>query len=183
MQNLGTWNCAMPSFIWPNSSSRLISLCYQDFYLLVSFSPLSVSFLQSTVPLLDSDSGFLPFCAFLLYTLLFITLCGRAGDYARSFECWFLFHWSVDIALRLVISSCSPHFFFFSFPVIRSCSTLCNTMDCSQPGSSVPEILQARILGWVAICFSRGSYRSRDWTHISCLVGRFFTIWATKKAS
>ena len=35
--------------------------------------------------------------------------------------------------------------------------TLCDPMDCSPPGSSVHGILQARILEWVAICFSRGS--------------------------
>ena len=38
-----------------------------------------------------------------------------------------------------------------------SCPTLCDTMDCSLPGSSVHEILQARILEWVAISFSKGS--------------------------
>ena len=38
-----------------------------------------------------------------------------------------------------------------------SCLTLCDPMDCSPPGSSVHGILQARILGWVAISFSRAS--------------------------
>ena len=41
--------------------------------------------------------------------------------------------------------------------VTQSCPTLCNPVDCSLPGSSVCEILQARILEWVAISFSRGS--------------------------
>ena len=41
--------------------------------------------------------------------------------------------------------------------VSQSCPTLCNPMDCSPPGSSVHGILQARILEWVAIPFSRGS--------------------------
>ena len=41
--------------------------------------------------------------------------------------------------------------------VAKSCLTLCNPMDCSPPGSSVHGILQARILEWVAIPFSRGS--------------------------
>ena len=44
---------------------------------------------------------------------------------------------------------------------------LCNPMDCSPPGSSVRGILQARILEWVAILFSRGSSRPRDQTCIS----------------
>ena len=39
--------------------------------------------------------------------------------------------------------------------IAPSCLTLCNSMDCSSPGSSVHEILQARILEWVAIPFSR----------------------------
>ena len=41
--------------------------------------------------------------------------------------------------------------------VTQSCSTLCNPMDFNLPGLSVHEILQAKILGWVAISFSRGS--------------------------
>ena len=60
------------------------------------------------------------------------------------------------------------------------CLTLCDPVDCSPPGSSVHRILQARILEWVAIPFSRGSPWSRDWTHVSCSAGRFFTIWATR---
>ena len=48
-------------------------------------------------------------------------------------------------------------------------------MDCSQQGSSVHGIFQARILEWVSIFFTRGSFWSRDRTHISCLVGEFFT--------
>ena len=46
--------------------------------------------------------------------------------------------------------------------VTQSCPTLCDPMDCSLPGSSVPGILQARILEWVAIPFSRGSSQPRD---------------------
>ena len=64
--------------------------------------------------------------------------------------------------------------------VIQSCSILCNPMDYSQPGSSVCGILQARILDWVAIPFSRGSFQLRDQTWVSCIAGRFFTIRATK---
>ena len=57
--------------------------------------------------------------------------------------------------------------------VAQSCLTLCDPMDCSPPGSSVHRILQARILEWVAISFSRVSSQPRDWTHISC-IGRGF---------
>ena len=45
--------------------------------------------------------------------------------------------------------------------VAQLCQILCNPMDCSPPGSSVRGILQARILEWVAIPFSRGSSQSR----------------------
>ena len=50
-------------------------------------------------------------------------------------------------------------------------------MDCSPPGFPLPGILQARILGWVAISYSRGSSWPRDQTPvfcISCITGRFF---------
>ena len=43
-------------------------------------------------------------------------------------------------------------------------------------------ILQARILEWVAIPFSRGSSQPRDWTWVSCIAGRVFTFWATREA-
>ena len=49
-----------------------------------------------------------------------------------------------------------------------------NTTDSSPPGSSVHGILQARILEWVAIPFSRGSSQPRNQIYISCLASRFF---------
>ena len=64
--------------------------------------------------------------------------------------------------------------------VTQLCPTLCDLMDYSLLGSSVHGILQARILEWVVISFSRGSYQRRDWTQVSCTAGRFFTIQATK---
>ena len=54
-------------------------------------------------------------------------------------------------------------------------------MDCSPPGSSVMEILQARILEWVAMPSSKGSSQSRDWIQVSCVAGGFFAIWATQE--
>ena len=65
---------------------------------------------------------------------------------------------------------------------MRSCLTLYNPMNCGLPGSSVHGILQARILGWVAIPFSRESSQPRDWTQVFCTAGGFFTIWATREA-
>ena len=53
------------------------------------------------------------------------------------------------------------HLMSLAFPqvvlVAQSCPTLCNPMDCSPPGSSVRGILQARVLEWVAIPFSRAA--------------------------
>ena len=57
--------------------------------------------------------------------------------------------------------------YFSEQACVQWCLTLCEPMDCSPPGSSVHEILQARILEWVAIPFSRGSSRPRDQNHIS----------------
>ena len=65
--------------------------------------------------------------------------------------------------------------------VARSCPTLCDPMDCSPPGSSVHGILQARVLEWGAIAFSRGSSWPRDRIWVSRIVGRCFTIWATRE--
>ena len=55
-------------------------------------------------------------------------------------------------------------------------------MDYSLPGSSLHGILQARVLKWVAISFSRGSSQPRDWTQVSCIPGRHFNLWATREA-
>ena len=59
---------------------------------------------------------------------------------------------------------------------LQSCPTLCNPLDCGPPGSSVHGILQARILEWAAISFSRGSSGPRDRTHVSYVayIGRRF---------
>ena len=53
--------------------------------------------------------------------------------------------------------------------ITQSYPTLCDPMTCSPPGSSVPEISQARILERVAISFSRGSFLTRDQTRISSI--------------
>ena len=52
-------------------------------------------------------------------------------------------------------------------------------MTCNPSGSSLHGISQARILEWVAIPVSRESSQPKDQTCISCIVGRFFIIWAT----
>ena len=62
------------------------------------------------------------------------------------------------------------------------CPTLCDPMYYSPPGSSVHGILQARILEWVAISFSRGSSQPRNQTQVSHIAGRRFNLWATREA-
>ena len=78
--------------------------------------------------------------------------------------------------------------------VVQSCPTFCSSTDYSPPGFSVHgilqpgilglpnprihDILQARLLEWIAVPFSRGSSQPRDQTLVSCIAGRFFTIWA-----
>ena len=64
----------------------------------------------------------------------------------------------------------------------QSCLTLCDPMDCSLPSSSLHGILQARILEWAAISFSRGSSQPRDWTWVSRIAGRCFILWATRES-
>ena len=65
--------------------------------------------------------------------------------------------------------------------IAQSCLTLCDPMDCGLPGFSIHGILQARILEWVTISFSRGSSRPKDRTWVSRIGGRRFNLWATRK--
>ena len=61
--------------------------------------------------------------------------------------------------------------------VTQSCPTLCDPMDYAVHG-----ILQARILEWIAVPFSRGSSQPGDWTQVSHIADGFFTSWATNEA-
>ena len=61
--------------------------------------------------------------------------------------------------------------------VAQSCLTLCNPMDYTVPG-----ILQAKILVWVAFPFPRGSSQPRDGTQVSHIADGVFTSWATREA-
>ena len=70
-------------------------------------------------------------------------------------------------------------FYTCACSIVQLCLTLCDPMDCHPPGSSVHGILQARILGWIAMSSSRGSSQPRDQTFVSfvsCIAGRFFFI-------
>ena len=65
--------------------------------------------------------------------------------------------------------------------VAQSRPTLCDPMDYSLPDSSLHGILQARVLEWVAISFSRGSSQPRNQTRVSRIPGRCFNLWATSR--
>ena len=95
--------------------------------------------------------------AFLSWALLVFTLVG-----------WTLLRWTISTYIHAKL--------------LRLCLTLCDPMDCSPSGPSVHGILQARILGWVAMSFSRGSSWPRDRTRTSC-IGRWVPYhWATREA-
>ena len=66
--------------------------------------------------------------------------------------------------------------------VLQSCLILCDHMDWSLPGSFIHGILQARILEWVPISSSRGYSWPSNQTWVSCIAGRFFTLWVTREA-
>ena len=92
--------------------------------------------------------------------------------------CWFSGcagegHWVLSL------TTCFPPVGKFpSCSIAQPCLTLYDPMDRSPPDSSVPGILQARILEWVAMPSSRGSSQPRNRTHvswISCTAGQFFT--------
>ena len=58
----------------------------------------------------------------------------------------------------------------FVLPCVHAKSYSLQPIDCSPPGCSVPEILQTRILEWIAMPSFRGSSQPRNWTRVSCLL-------------
>ena len=92
---------------------------------------------------------------------------------------WILWHIELFTIHKLLDNSYM--YLSLKVKVAKLCLTLCDPMDYRLPGSSVHGILQARILEWVAITFSRGSFQSREWTQVSHVAGRFFTIWAMQQ--
>ena len=67
--------------------------------------------------------------------------------------------------------------------VTQACPTLYDPINCvAHQASWSVGILQARLLERVAIPFSRRSSQPKDRTQVSCIEGRFFTLWATREA-
>ena len=82
-------------------------------------------------------------------------ICVQSNSHRTTSECW----WRTQMPRK---ANQSPQNEVWCVLVTQSCLTLCIPMDCSPPGSSVCGILQARILEWVAIPFSRGSSQPRN---------------------
>ena len=87
--------------------------------------------------------------------------------------------WKVEMTWRQLEKQKGSFLFKPKELITQSFLTLCDPMDCSLPLSSFHGILQARILEWVALPFSRGSSWPRERTQVCCIAGRFFTLWAT----
>ena len=85
------------------------------------------------------------------------------------------------IAVHAYIHSTSHYLLGQFSSVAQLCPTLCDPIDCSLPGSSVHGIFQAIVLEWIAISFSSGSSWPRDWTQVSRIADRRFTVWATRE--
>ena len=66
--------------------------------------------------------------------------------------------------------------------VTQMCLTLCDPMGYSLPGSSVHGNFPGKNTGVGCHALLQGIFPPRDWTQVSCIAGRFFTIWATQKA-
>ena len=127
------------------------------------------------------------FCYSFKYSKINVTRKGKSGTYCQEEDCQklsqadvlqpFPFHGHYTLGWNL--ASCGPLLsgsileFHVCVLVTQSCPTLCDSRDCSSPGISVHGILQARILEWIAIPFSRGTSQPRDQTLVFCTAGRF----------
>ena len=88
-------------------------------------------------------------------------------DFSEKSKLEWHFRWVLVNRITLLLSSSSSTHGCMYAKLLQSCLTLCDPMDCSPLGSSVQGLLQARILEWVAIFFSRGFSWPRDQTHVS----------------
>ena len=142
-----------PSFLYPASNLDWWFISYMILYMFQCHSPKS-----SPAPSPTKSKR-------LLYTSVSLLL-----------SCWQGYRFKMSICTMLQKSHCSV--WEWSHSVV---SDSCDPMDCSPPGSSVHGIFQARILEWLAISSSRRSSWPRDWTQVSHVAGRCFTIWATRQ--
>ena len=118
--------------------------------------------------LVEGSSGFAwhcpQFCLLSLYYCYQRLLVSKFGSKLYDH----LSHWLVQVKI-----DCRG---YAACLVSQSCPTLCNSMDCSLPGSLSMGIFQERILQWVAISSSRGSSQTRNQTQVSRIAGGSFTV-------
>ena len=118
--------------------------------------------------LVEGSSGFArhcpQFCLLSLYYCYQRLLVSKFGNKLYDH----LSHWLVQVKI-----DCRG---YAACLVSESCPTLCNSMDCSLPGSLSMGIFQERILQWVAISSSRGSSQTRNQTQVSRIAGGSFTV-------
>ena len=119
--------------------------------------------------------------------------CTGCGEKGAFFHCWWecklkqplwktVWRFLEKLGIMLLNESAVPLLNIYPEKSEVKSLSLCNPMDCSLPGFSIHGILQAKVLEWVAIDFSRGSSRLRDRTQVSCFASRPFTLWATREA-
>ena len=148
------------------SSSTYISTTYQLYkFLYLSYIYISIICLLMYLPPIDYISIIMSIIYQLLYPFIYLLTCLSS---IIMCVCIYLCvcHPCVDVSV------CEHA------TLIQSCPTLCGPMACSPPVFSVPGILQARILEWVAMPSSRGSSRPRGQTRVSCgsfIADGFFT--------
>ena len=140
---------------------------------------------QATVFILPQNNTW--FASFTLYFFFFLKSAhswtwtwfqshwaGRSQSIAHKRPWWIQTIWFLHDSRRALFFKVDTAVILYTVRVAQSCLTLCDCMDRSPPGSSVHSILQARILEWVTMPFSRGSSRPRDLTRVSCIAGEFF---------
>ena len=135
--------------------------------------------------MLSSRLGYSPYFAPNKTLLTTLTLCFSFQP-TLAYEAWLatlLLLCQTPLQETLIGSPRLQHSVCVCVLVVQSCPTLYDPTNYSPPGFSVHGIPQARILEWIATPFSRGSRRPRDRTLVSCISGRFFTVWATGKSS
>ena len=196
----------MPDSLWPNGLWPTRFLCPWDF--LGKDTGVVFHFLlQGIFPTQGSNLGLL-YCRQILYRLSYqglILACYSFNlknflieslkyvhrqSYVTPWQQWLL--WLTTKSSRIKhsrqshkgnlhalsrVSECRTNSMLSE--VAQSRPTLCDPMDDSLPGSVVHGILQARILEWAVIPFSRGSSQPREQSRVSCIADRCFTVWAT----
>ena len=120
-------------------------------------------------------------CMDIPHLFMYSHVHGHLGVSSFKYLCSSFNSFRIKLVWTFLYKCFCRHSFNFSVKVLvaQLCPTLCDSTDCSPPGSSVHGILQARILEWVAMPFCRGSSQPRDQTQVSCTAGKFFTVWAT----